>query len=258
MIIDAFNAVFYQPLYNGLIFLISVLPGGSVGLAIIVLTLAVKFIILPLTHKSVASQAKMRSIEPEVAEVKKKYEKDKQEQARKVMELYQKHGINPFSGCLFIIVQIPVILALYWVFFRGLTELSPEFLYSFVTIPTLINFEFLGLFSMTGKSLFLALIAGITQYYQITLSIPPKPPVKSSGVPTFKEEFARNMGNQIRYVLPVIVFFFSYIISGAIALYWLTSNLFSIAHEVFVRRKVLDVRPVTEVEETKTPTTPTK
>ncbi len=255
MIANVFNAVFYQPLYNGFVFLISVLPGGSVGLAVIILTLAVKFIILPLTHKSVSSQAKMRSIEPEVAEVKKKYEKDKQEQARKVMELYQKHGINPFSGCLFVIVQIPVILALYWVFFRGLGNLNADLLYSFVSFPSVVGVDFLGVFTMTGKSLFLALLAGVTQYYQISLSMPPKPPVSSSSTPSFKEEFARNMGTQMRYVLPVIVFFVSYTISAAIALYWLTSNLFSISHELFVRRKALDIRPTTE---TTTPNQPTK
>lgn len=248
--ISLFNTFFYDPIYNGLIFLIGAVPGGNVGIAIILLTISVKFIILPLTHKSVASQAKMRSIEPEVAKVKKKYAKDKQEQGRKIMELYQKHGINPFSGCLFVIIQIPIILALYWVFFKGLASFNGEILYSFVTLPANFTMSFLGI-DMLGKSFIIALFAGVSQYYQISLSMPPRPraPVDKNQPPSFKEEFARNMGTQIRYVLPVVVFFVSYTISAAVALYWFTSNLFSIAHELFVRKKAGSLPVATETKE---------
>src|SRR3990172_11473486 len=130
-----FNTFFYEPLYNGLVFLISVMPGTDVGLAVIVLTLLVKIIILPLSHKSVASQAKMRSIEPEMKRVKERH-KDKQEQARQVMDLYKKHGVNPFSGCFLMLVQLPIIFALYWVFFKGLANnIDQTILYSFVVAP---------------------------------------------------------------------------------------------------------------------------
>ena len=103
MVADAFNLFLYQPLYNGLVFFISVVPWGDIGIAVIVLTLLVRVVLFPLSHKSTKSQIKMREIEPEIKEIKEKH-KDKQEQAKKVMELYQKHGLNPFSGCLFILV----------------------------------------------------------------------------------------------------------------------------------------------------------
>jgi len=237
-----FNTFFYEPLYNGLVFLISIMPGADVGLAVIVLTLLVKIIILPLSHKSVASQAKMRSIEPEMKRVKERH-KDKQEQARQVMDLYKKHGVNPFSGCFLMLVQLPIIFALYWVFFKGLANnIDQNLLYSFITAPEQINMHFLGLVDMSKKNIILAALAGISQYFQMKLSMPPIPKddgEKKKGDMSFKDEFAKNMNLQMRYMLPGIVFFVAYSISSAVALYWLVSNLFSIGHELVVKRKAL-------------------
>ena len=240
MISDIFNTLFYEPLYNGLIFLISVIPGADVGIAIVVLTIAVKFIILPLSHKSVKSQAKIRVIDPEVKEIKEKYSKDKQEQAKKVMELYKKHGVNPFTGCFLVLVQFPVILALYWVFFKGMGGINTDILYSFIHAPSYVNTNFLGIVDVLGKSLVLAVLAGITQYFQMKLSLPPQTKSVSKKDPkdiSFKDEFAKNMTTQMKYVLPIFIFFIAYTISAAVALYWTTNNLFSIAHELVVRRK---------------------
>lgn len=245
MIINLFNTLFYQPIYNGLVFLISVIPGGNVGVAIITLTILVKFIILPLTHKSVKSQAKIRTIEPEVKEIKEKYNKDKQEQAKQVMELYKKHGVNPFTGCVLVIVQLPVVLALYWVFFKGLGSLNTDIIYSFIKIPTNINMQFLGFVDILGKSVVLAALAGITQYYQMKLSLPPvaqqNDNKNNNKQISFKDEFVKNMNTQMRYVLPLFIFFIAYTVSAAVALYWVTNNSFSIIHELIVRKKAEEI-----------------
>ncbi len=242
MISQIFHSVFYQPLYNGLVFLISVIPGADVGLAVIILTLLVKIIILPLSHRSVASQAKMRSIEPEIKKVKEQH-KDKQEQARQVMDLYKKHGVNPLSGCFLMLIQLPVIFALYWVFLKGLAHnIDQTLLYSFVAAPEHINTHFLGLVDMSKKNIVLAALAGISQYFQMKFSMPPIPNnngEKKKGDLSFKDEFTKNMNLQMRYMLPGIVFFVAYSISSAVALYWLVSNLFSIGHELIVKRKAL-------------------
>ena len=234
--LDILKAVFYEPIYNGFVFFLSVTPGADVGLSIILVTIAVRFILLPFSHKHVSSQAQIKKIEPEVSEIRNKYT-DRQEQAKRIMELYQKHGINPFSSCLFVLLQIPVIFSLYWVFFKGLPDLNPEILYSFILLPETLNMHFLGVFDMVGKSVFLAFLAGISQYYQINLSVPLKPKPTDGEPLSFRDEFQRNMGFQLRYMLPVLVFFVSYTISAAVALYWFTSNLFSIAHELIVKRK---------------------
>ena len=229
-----FSTVFYQPIYNALVFLISAVPGANVGIAIILLTVLVRVTLLPLAHKSVVSQAKMREIAPHVEKLKEKHKDDKQEQARKTMELYREYGINPFSGCLLVLLQLPIIFALYFVFFKGLPNLNGDHLYSFVHLPETVNMMFLWVM-LSKKSIILAALAAITQYYQIKLSIP------ALATPSFKDDFARSFNMQMRYMLPLIVFGISYSISAAIALYWTTSNLFSIGHELYVKRKAKEI-----------------
>lgn len=235
-----FGTMFYQPLYNTLVCILSVVPGANEGVAIILLTLVVRGALLPLSHKSVTSQAKMRSLAPHLSKIKDDHKDNKQEQARKTMELYKEYGINPFSGCLLVVVQLPIIFALYYVFFKGLPNLNADILYSFVHLPVVVNMVFLGVV-LSSKSVIFALLASITQYFQIKLSIPAMAPAEKGAEPSFKDDFARSFNVQMRYMLPVIVFFISYSISAAIALYWTTSNLFSIAHELYVKRKATEL-----------------
>lgn len=244
--VNLFNTFLYEPLYNTLIFLISIVPGHSVGVAIILLTVAVKFCILPLTHKQSTSQRKIKDIEPQAQGIREKHKNDKQEQARKIMELYKEHGVNPFSGCLLMLVQMPIIIALYWVFYKGgLSEgVNMDILYSSVAVPDSINMMFLSIFDLGGKSIILAFLAGVTQFFQMKLAMPAiqtsKEPAED-GKMSFKDEFAKNMSTQFKYVLPGMVFFFAYSISAAVALYWVTSNVFSIAHELMVKRKADEI-----------------
>ncbi len=231
-----FFTAFYQPIYNALVLLIDTVPGGNVGVSIILLTVGVRTALLPFSHRSVVSQAKMRAIAPHIEKIKEKHKDNKQEQARKTMELYKEHGVNPFSGCLLVLIQLPIIFALYFVFFKGLPNLNTEILYSFVSAPTIMSMVFLGVL-LSGKSIILALLAGFTQYYQIKLSIPPMAPAEKGAKTSFKDDFARSFSLQVRYILPVVVIGISYSISAAIALYWATSNLFSIGHELYVKRK---------------------
>lgn len=236
-----FSTVFYQPLYNTLVLILSVVPGANVGVSIILLTVIVRGALLPLSHKSVVSQAKMRSLAPHLEKIKEKHKDDKQEQARKTMALYKEHGINPFSGCLLVLIQLPIIFALYFVFFKGLPNLNAEHLYSFVRLPETVSMMFLGVM-LAKKSVIFALFAAITQYYQIKLSIPAMAPAEKDAKPSFKDDFARSFNVQMRYMLPVIVFGISYSISAAVALYWTTSNLFSIVHELYVKRKAEQIK----------------
>ena len=244
MISDIFFTILYQPLYNGLVFLISVMPFGDVGVAIVLLTIVVKLILFPLTHKTTKTQARMRTIEPEMKEIKEKHKDDKQEQSRKIMELYKKHGINPFSGCLLFLIQLPIIIALYWVFWKGLVDgVKIEDLYSFVSSPLQISTDFLGVLDISGKSMLLALLAGVSQFYQLKLALPPlKKREESEGPPTMKDDFARSFNLQMRYGLPIFVVFISYTISAMVALYWVTSNVFSLVHELLVKRKALAIK----------------
>lgn len=233
-----FFTIFYQPLYNALVFLISVVPGSNVGTAIVLLTVIVRSALLPLSHRSLVSQKKMRDIAPHIEELKEKHKNNKQEQALKIMELYRAHGVNPFSGLFLVVFQLPIIFALYFVFFKGLPDLKVEALYSFIHLPNAsLNMIFLGMDLAAKKNILLALIAALTQYFQIKLSVPQLPKPKEGAVLSFKNEFAQSLNMQMRFMLPLIVFGVSYSFAAAVALYWATSNLFSIAHELYVKRK---------------------
>ncbi len=234
------NTFLYEPIYNTLIFIVSTITAGNIGLGIVILTILVKTILSPLTKKSIRSQILTKRIEPELKAIKKDFP-NKEEQARKTFELYKKYNVNPFSGCLVIILQLPVIFALYYVFYKGLSfDATP--LYSFITKPEQLNAFFLGI-DLHGKSIVLALLAGVSQFIQGKLSSPlaqKKVDIvteQTAAQPkTFQEQLAESMQMNIRYVLPVFVAFIAYQISAAIALYWITSNIFTIIQEWRVRK----------------------
>lgn len=239
MIGSIFNTVLHEPFYNGFVFLISIVPFHDVGLAVIALTALVRVALIPVMHKSTVAQRRMKELEPVMKEIKEETKEDKQEQSRQIMALYQKHGINPFSGCLLFIIQIPVILTLFWVFHKNLGNgLTTEGLYSFVTLPDIIQMKFLGLIDMGERSLLLAVLAGATQFFQMKFAIPKAAPRKKDEKPSFKDELSRSMQTQMKYGFPLFAFFLAYTtFSSAVALYWTTSNIISIGHELFVRRQ---------------------
>lgn len=235
MISDLFNSFVYQPLYNGLILLIDVMPMADVGLAVVALTILVKFALSPLAYKASIMQRKIRAITPQMEEIKKKY-KDKQEQTLKILALYKDNNIRPFASILVMFIQIPVIFGLYWVFYKGgLPEVDASLLYSFISIPDLTpNMMFLGFSDMAGRSALFALIAGASQYYLSKLTLPTPAPKPEN--PTLKDDLAHSMHMQMKYVMPVIIVVVAYTISAAIALYWATSNIFAVVQELLIRR----------------------
>ena len=230
------NAILYKPLANALIFLIGIV-GGDVGIALIILTVLVKLAMFPLTQKSIKSQVSMREIEPELKKIKDQ-KLSREEESRKTMELYRLKKVNPFSGCLVLLIQFPIIIALYQVFLKGLKNLSDLSLYSFVHLPEHVNTMFLGLIDMSGKSLVLAILAGLSQFIQMQIVMPKKQNIDPTVQKGFREQLSHNMQFQMKYFMPVFVGFIAYGISAAVALYWVTSNIVTIIQEILVRRKL--------------------
>jgi len=177
----------------------------------------------------------MKKVEPEIALIKEKYKEDTQTQTKKILEVYKTNKINPFASFLVLLIQLPIILALFWVFQAGFTFTSTE-LYSFVALPAVISTKLFGVFSILEKSWILALLTGVTQYIQTVLTLPPAPPKKKDDTPNFKDDFARSMNMNMRYFMPIFITFIAYNLSAAISIYWVTSNLFSIAQEYYIRK----------------------
>lgn len=234
------HTFFFDPVYNGLVFFIDVIPGGDVGLAIIATVVVVKTILLPLSIKAAKTQRVMREIEPKLKEIRETLKDKRQEQGEAMLKLYREAGISPFASILLIFLQIPIIIALYFSVYTGggiaLPAINIDILYSFVWIPEVVNMNFLGILDITGKSVVLAFLAGVTQFYQVKLAMPALAPRDPDAAPNFKEDFGRNMQLQMRYVMPVIIFFVAYYISAAIALYFFVSNLVAILQEIYIKK----------------------
>lgn len=229
-----FNNFFYEPLYNILVWLTHIIPGGELGVSIIILTLAVKFVLLPLSHKFTKTQRKMRDIQAEVKDIQTKLKDNKEEQTRQVLALYKKHGVNPFSGFVLMLIQLPILLALYKVFRHGL-PFDSAILYSFIVVPAVVSTTFLGI-NLAEKSIILAIVVGVTQFVQMWFAMPPVPKEKSKNE-SLSENFARSMQFNMRYVMPIVIGFISLSFPAALALYWTVNNLFTIVHEYIVKRQ---------------------
>jgi YidC/Oxa1 family membrane protein insertase len=240
-----FTTILYQPIYNGLVFLIDIIPGGEAGLAVIVLTLLVKIALFPLSIKSVRTQQTMKKVKPKIDEIKEKYSDDREKQAEKMMEAYGEYDVNPFSGFFLVLLQFPIIIALYYVFLRGgLPQIDVNLVYSFITMPNpeLIDMQFLGA-NLSERSFFLAFIAAVSQFFQSWISDlggddSDTEPETTDGPPSFIEEFKDNIGGQLKYIFPGIVFAISWTLPAVVALYWATSNVFHVFQELYVKHTI--------------------
>lgn len=240
------HTFFFDPIYNTLVFFIDSVRGGDVGLAIICTVVLVKILMLPLSLKVVREQIAMREIKPKLDALKETYANNREMVALKTMELFKEARINPFSSIILLCIQIPVLFSLYLSVSSGggvkLPLINTTLLYPFVHIPETVNTIFLNIVDITAKSMPLALAAGITQFIHTSLSLPPIKPLDPKAEPNFKDDFARSMQIQMKYVLPVIITVAAYSISAAIALYFTVSNLSLIAQEYFMRHKGLKMK----------------
>ncbi len=225
-----FHAIFYRPLLNGLLFLTSILPFHDLGFAIILLTIIIRLMMFPLTHKTLRTQHIMKKLEPEIKKIK-EGNKSREEEARATMELYKAHGINPFSGFLALFIQFPLLIALYQVFWKGL-PFSKEDIYKFLPIPTYINTHFLGFIPLDKGSIGMAALAALSQYWQARLAMPPK----SNTLSQQKSDPAALMQKQMLYMFPVLIFILGFRLPAAVSLYWTAMNIFAIVHEAIVRK----------------------
>lgn len=239
MLSNIWNIFLYQPLINALAFLVSIVPGGDMGIAVILLTILVKFLLFPLSQHQIRNQTAMAILAPELEKIK-KTGVSQEEQARLTFELYRKHKTNPFSGCLAIIPTIFVLIALYQVFIKGI-NFEEELLYSFIARPDNINNMFLGLIDVSQKSFILALLAAISQYFQAYFM--PQPPIpKDLPADSFQANFTKSMYANMKYGFPILIFVILYTdfmgisLSGAVALYFITSNIFAIGQQIYVKK----------------------
>lgn len=227
--IKFFEAISYQPLFNALIFLVWALPGNQVGWAIIILTLVIRIALLPVTVHTARVQARMRLLQPKIDELRKQHKDDKTLQSQAMMQLYKEEGVSPFSSCLPLIIQLIVLIVLYNVFRNGLTTEHFDALYSFTPRPNELNTHFFGVDLGKPDKLILPLLAGLTQFWQTKITIMPTSGNSNDPMAAFSK--------QMVYLAPVMTFVFARGFPAALPLYWIITNLFTVAQQEYVLKR---------------------
>ncbi len=239
-----YTDIIYRPLLNLLIFFYHYIP--DIGVVIVLLTLLIRLILAPSFHKSLKSQSSLSALQPKLNELREKYKDNKEGQAKAMMELYKEHKINPFSSCLPLLIQLPILIALYQVFVRALNSHLTG-LYSFVSNPGTINPYFLKLIDLSRSgygahgyywpALVLGVLAGATQFWQSKLMMP-----KASGA---QDTTTRVMSLQTTYILPIISVVIAVKLPAGLPLYWVVTTLFAVAQQYYIMRKKPNILPNT-------------
>ncbi len=218
---DFFHKILYQPIFDVLVFLYQYL--GDLGIAIIVLTVLIRLVLFPLFYKGAKDQAIMQRLAPKIKEIQTSHKNNREEQARALMGLYREHKVNPLSSFLLILVQLPILIALYQVFMKGLS-IESGFL----------ELDFLGLVDLSRRSAIVVGLAAMAQYFQGKLSI-----IKSEK-PLKDLTPAERMGRQMVYLGPIltIVFLYFFNLPSAVGLYWLTTSLFSVIQQIIINKRL--------------------
>ena len=222
---EFFNRILYQPLFNALIFLYQFLPGRDFGIAVIVLTALIRLVLSPLMAQSLKSQKALSGIQKKVKEIQNNHKDNKEKQMQEILELYQKEKINPLNSLVPVLIQLPLLIALYRVFWRGLQLEELNHLYSFIPRPEIISFSFLNLIDLSQPSLFLAILAGFAQLIQM----------KSN-----KEKVGQAtnaVSNQMIFMFPFLTIFILLRMPAAVALYWITTTILSIGQQYLIFEK---------------------
>lgn len=223
--LSLFHTALYQPIFNLFVFLYNVIPGHDVGLVILAITILVRLILYPLTSSSVKSQRALQDLQPKMAAIKQQYPDDKQKQTQAIMEMYKNNKVNPLASCLPMLIQLPILIALYMVLQDGLNSKNlADSLYSFVHNPGTINQVSLGIFNMAQPNYVLAVLAGFAQYLQAkTLSR--KNPPATAGTGSKDEAMMSMMNKQMLYFMPVITVIIGLNLPAGLTLYWFFGTL---------------------------------
>lgn len=225
----------YQPILNLLIVILNYTPGHYLWAGIVILTIIIRTILLIPSQKAMRAQKRMTEVQPKLEEIKKKYANDQARMAQETMLVWKTHKVNPFSSCLPMLIQIPILIALYHVIQNGLNPDQEVFIYDFVPPFSIanINLNFLT-FNLLEKSLIVfPLIVGALQFIQIKLSMGMRKKKGASSLPAELEMTNKMM----TYFMPVMIAVFTASLPAAVGLYWGTSTIYGIIQQLVVNKE---------------------
>lgn len=265
---NIFELFIVQPIFNLLLFIYSIVPFADFGIAIIIFTIIIRFALWPLVVKQLHQVKAMRKLQPELARIKKATKGNKQLESMQMLELYKKHEVKPFRSILILLIQLPIFIALYQVIqiFTTHRDAIEKFTYSFMQVfepvkqlladPNNFNEKFLGLIDLTQHalpftgpgSIFLVVLAGIAALTQYIISKQTSPTTSSKRLrdvlaeagegkePDQAELNAVVMSKMMKF-LPFMMFFIMLSLPGALALYYVTSNLFAAVQQHYLLKR---------------------
>ncbi len=233
-----FHNVLYLPLLNLLFFIYNIFF-SDLGIAIIILTIIIRVILLPIFYKGAKDQTIIQKLAPKIREIQQTHKDDKQEQTKKMLALYKEHKVNPFSSIGLLLLQLPILFALYRLFLGGFGDDVLSQLYSFVARPGVINYHFLGVIALNEKNIILVLIAAVFQYLQ-TYYLMKAAASKTPAVPDENPAMAmaQKMSKRMMYFAPILTVLILSGLPSAIALYWLTTSAFSTVQQLVINKKI--------------------
>lgn len=237
MLSSIFHSILYKPIFNLFVGLYNIIPGHDVGLVIIVITIIIRVIVYPLTAKSIKAQKSVQDIQPKIDAIKKEYASDQKKQAEMLMQVYKDNKVNPFASCLPLLIQLPILIALYMVMRDVL--MSDKFaveLYSFVANPGKLNAISLGFIDMGKANYVLAVLAGAAQFWQAKGMLMKQPP-KDAGAGAKDEGMAAAMNKQMLYFMPALTVIIGISLPAGLTLYWLFSTLLTVAQQAIMLKK---------------------
>lgn len=233
-----YTEILFRPLFNLLVGITQLLPTHNVGIAIILVTAVVRLVLLPPSlhqaRQASQNQVKMKAIQQKLKDIQAQHKNDKSKQAEATMQAYREAGVNPAAGCLPLLIQLPILLALYRVFLGGISPETFHYLYAFVGEPQHIQTVFLRL-PLTQPSPLLGVIAGVLQFILMKYASPqaaPTAPGNSEETAQMMQSMQRNMA----YFFPVMTVFIALQLPAALALYWVVSTLFAILQQYAFKR----------------------
>ncbi len=246
---------FYTPLLNLLVLIYHIIP--DLGVSIIILTLLIRFLLLPLFYKSAKDQTIIQQhVAPKVKEIKEKYKNDKEKQVQEMMAAYKEHKVSPFSGFALILIQLPVLIALYRVFLNDFTKSLSEHLYSFVPAIDSIHTMFLGVVDLTQKNIWIVLLAVLFQYLQSKLMFNINRNRKDNSKQDKQGAIMEKATKGMVIIGPLFTLLILSNFPSAVALYWMTTSVFSTVQQIIINKQLDKKQHAGSSEKTRTDDNP--
>ena len=246
------TSIFYQPLYNLLFWFVLILPGESLGLGIIALTILVRLLLMPLSAQGVRAQRELQVLQPEIDKLRTEFKDQPDELNKKIFALYQEHKVNPLGSCLPLLIQLPVLILLYRVINSGIQASHLELLYRFVPAPEHLSTIFLGI-NLAKPSILLAIVSGLLQFVQTWQLMRRQKPAKTTELATTDApkpavDQSQKMSQMMAYLTPLLTVYIGTRFPAGLAIYWVMTTLFSIAQQWWLFRKPSIATPHVSVQ----------